>query len=353
MTSLLEIREKIIELYSQHEMVAKPVLRFLMVLAAMLYLNSKIGYEDVLTGALPVLIVSLLGVLVPPGGMVVILGAVILVHLYSLSLEAAAVGAVLFLLMFLLYFRFSPKDCILLLLYPVCRMCGIAYVVPIIGGLLFTPFSALTSAVAVITDSYVNFVADNETAISSTSEDQDMLTRFRFLIDGILQNKEMLVLLIAVVLTAVLTYAIRRLSVQYSWYIAISVGSVVQMIVVMAGDMIYSTNISIGPMFLGIIASAFIAFVTAFFAFNLDYSRVENTQFQDDDYYYYVKAVPKMSFTQPSRTVKQISLSRHAGRHRDEPEEGDEENTREEYGTDSREDYSSTDTREEGPERYY
>jgi hypothetical protein len=34
--------------------------------------------------------------------------------------------------------------------------------------------------------------------------------------------------------------------------------------------------------------------VVQFFKTVVDYSRVENTQFEDDDYYYYVKAVPKL-----------------------------------------------------------
>ena len=36
-----------------------------------------------------------------------------------------------------------------------------------------------------------------------------------------------------------------------------------------------------------------IAVVAAFFLHSLDYSRARNVQFEDDDYYYYVKAVPK------------------------------------------------------------
>jgi len=31
----------------------------------------------------------------------------------------------------------------------------------------------------------------------------------------------------------------------------------------------------------------------SFFARNLDYNRIERVQFEDDEYYYYVKAVPK------------------------------------------------------------
>ena len=50
-----------------------------------------------------------------------------------------------------------------------------------------------------------------------------------------------------------------------------------------------------------------IAKVVEFFAFHVDYSRVEKVQFEDDEYYYYVKAVPKITVETPSKTVKRIN----------------------------------------------
>ena len=43
------------------------------------------------------------------------------------------------------------------------------------------------------------------------------------------------------------------------------------------------------------------------FIFNVDYSRTEYVQFEDDEYYYYVKAVPKIAVAKPSKTVKKIT----------------------------------------------
>ena len=43
----------------------------------------------------------------------------------------------------------------------------------------------------------------------------------------------------------------------------------------------------------GNIISLLIAFILQFLFMNLDYARTERVQFEDDDYYYYVKAVPR------------------------------------------------------------
>ena len=44
--------------------------------------------------------------------------------------------------------------------------------------------------------------------------------------------------------------------------------------------------------------------------FSLDYSRTEYVQFEDDEYYYYVKAVPKISIAVPQKKVKKINAQK-------------------------------------------
>mgnify|MGYP003202143642 FL=1 len=50
-----------------------------------------------------------------------------------------------------------------------------------------------------------------------------------------------------------------------------------------------------------------------FFLFSVDYSRTERLQFEDDEYYYYVKAIPKISVTAPEKTVKHINERKETG----------------------------------------
>jgi hypothetical protein len=61
---------------------------------------------------------------------------------------------------------------------------------------------------------------------------------------------------------------------------------------------------------IGTVISALLMLVVEFFAFNLDYSRTEKVQFEDDEYYYYVKAVPKVTVATPERKVKKINRAR-------------------------------------------
>ena len=77
--------------------------------------------------------------------------------------------------------------------------------------------------------------------------------------------------------------------------------------ILLIGDLIFDTNVSIVGIIIGTVFSILIAKIVEFFAFHVDYSRVEKVQFEDDEYYYYVKAVPKITVATPSKTVKRIN----------------------------------------------
>ena len=69
------------------------------------------------------------------------------------------------------------------------------------------------------------------------------------------------------------------------------------------------TSISIGVMIVMSILSIAIVYVLHFMILSVDYSRTEYVQFEDDEYYYYVKAVPKINVTTQNVKVKRINTA--------------------------------------------
>ena len=83
---------------------------------------------------------------------------------------------------------------------------------------------------------------------------------------------------------------------------------------------------------IGNIISLFLSFVLQFLFMNLDYARTERVQFEDDEYYYYVKAVPKKMVAVREVTVKHFGNTASMGKRIDHsrrklPQE-EEENSR-------------------------
>ena len=309
MTTLLVAKQYIKTFISKYEVYLKPVLKLVLALAALIMINGKIGYMHRLDSLPIVLMVALMCSFMPMNFIIFVAAVFTVLHMYALSLECAVITLVIFMVLFLLYFRFAPKDTLVVLLTPMCFMLGIPYVMPLAMGLLGTPVSAISVGCGVIVTYLVNYVADSATTLSGMEAD-DMAAKFRFIIDGFLDNKGMILVIAAFAITIILVYFIRRLSIEYAWTIAIVAGALADMVILLIGDLAFDTNVSILGLILGTIVSVLIAKVVEFFAFHVDYSRTEKVQFEDDEYYYYVKAMPKITVATPSRTVKRIHTVR-------------------------------------------
>lgn len=310
MTGLLEIRERIKLIYSRHEVFILPVVKFLFAFIVLNVLNDKIGYMTRLDNIAIVLIVALMCSFLPIGCMVMFAALFSILHLYALSMEVALVGLCMFLVMFLLFFRFNPKNSILVLLTPLLCAMKIPYVIPIAAGLLCSPASAVSVGCGVA----VYYLFHTVIAIAptlGTMGDSEITAKLRLVIDGIVKNREMLVVIAAFAITIMVVYLIRRMSVDHVWTIAMVAGAMTNIVILLIGDLIYDINISVFGTLFGSLLALAVAKVIEFFRFCVDYSRTEKVQFEDDEYYYYVKAVPKMTVSAPSKTVKRINAQRH------------------------------------------
>lgn len=314
MTSLLVLREQLKRFYGKYEVYITPALRFLLAFMSFSMINHAIGYMSALNSIAIVLILALLCSFLPLNFTVILAAAVSLVHLYAFSLECAVVALAVFLLMFVLYFRFSPNDTVVVLLTPLFFVLKIPYAVPIAMGLIGTPVSAVSVACGVIVYYVIGYM--NESAsVLNTFDAEGVVEKFRYIIDGVLGNKTMLVVVAAFTITIVVVYFIRRLSVDYAWTIAIITGALVNILFLLFGDLLFNTNVSILGLIIGSVIAALLVKVLEFMVFNVDYSRTEMVQFEDDEYYYYVKAVPKNTVATPEKRVKTIRVPDKAVNH--------------------------------------
>lgn len=309
MTTLLVMKQIIITLYSKYEVYITPFLKFTLALISLLLINSRVGYMESIDKLTLVLIVALMCSFMPMNFIVIMSALFALLHLYSFSLECAVVVGAGFLLMFLLYLRFSPKDTIVVVLMPVCFLLKIPYVLPLSMGLIGTPASAVSVACGVIAYYMIHYVVQNGDAIAAMA-DEETAAKFRFIIDGILKNREMAVVIAAFATTVIVVYLIRRLSIDYAWTIAMVAGVVVDIMVLLMGNLMFDINVGLFGVIFGNIVAYLLVLILQFFVFNVDYSRTEKVQFEDDEYYYYVKAVPKVVVSKPEKKVKQINSQR-------------------------------------------
>ena len=298
MRELLVFKEKIKRFAGKNEAYIVPALKFVFTFLALLRINGQIGFRGRISGLPITLVVALAGSFLPLNLTLVILALIVVAHLSALSLEVAGLVFALFLVMFLIYFRFASKDSVAVLLTPLSFVFKIPYVIPVSMGLVGTPSSMVSVGCGAIVYHVLHYIAVNSKELGSISiikgdEATPKLEGIKSLVDGILNNKAMFVFAVAFAVTVLVVYLIRRMPIAYCWHIAIVAGAIVCLFVVIVANSALKGGVSIGGAFFGVIVSIILNIILQYFCFDLDYNRTEKVQFEDDEYYYYVKAVPK------------------------------------------------------------
>lgn len=310
MTGFLVLKDKIVTFYNEHGALVRPVIKFLVTFVAFTLINSHIGYLEILDNQLMLLVAAIVLSFVPWSLIVVVFSGMVIADLYALTLEIAAVVLVLMIIMFLLFFRFSPRDGIFILLIPIAFYLRVPYVIPIAAGLMCSPASVVSVSFGTIVYYILNVVETNETVISNISSDKTSTAGIGTVVSMITGNKEMILTVVVFAVVLLIVYAIRRKSIDNAWMKAILIGGTVEFAALLVGSLILNTKVSILWLVIGTALSLVIAVILQFFVFSVDYTRVEHTQFEDDEYYYYVKAVPKLNVAEPEMNVKRINAQR-------------------------------------------
>lgn len=312
MSSLLETKEYIKRVYAKNQAYIDPVLKFLLAILVLASINIKMGYMEKIDSAVVVLVAALFCSFMPLKTIAFLGGLFMLLHYYALSLECALVVAAIYIMMFLLYLRFVPKETLVVILTPLLFMLKIPYAMPVAMGLLGAPTSVVSVTFGVIVSYLVEYTEKNVTAITAMDA-ETMMTRLRFVMDGLIGNDAMMFTIVAFAITLVLVYMIRRTSMDYCWMIAIVSGILTDIVILLMGDLLFDLNYSIVGIIFGSVFSVGVCFVIQFLFFHVDYRRTEKVQFEDDEYYYYVKAVPKIAVSTPDKKVKKINAKRENG----------------------------------------
>ena len=307
MNSLYVWKEEMQKLYARYAKYIDKVLQLILGILVFGMINSRIGYmelaaADYVTAGLAVLFTFL-----PPVCMAVAAAVLVLLHMFSLSLAVFAVTAAIFLMMFIFYFRFAPGTAMILLMTPLAFLFRIPYVIPVIYGLIGTPVYLVPVACGTIVYFMLHLVSGSATAFKGGAGAEGMLQAVTEFTKQVFTNKEMLIFVLAFSVSLLIVYAIRRSSFDYAWKVAIAVGIISNIVLVVSGELVFDVHIPYGSMIGGNVVATLVAVVLEFFVFTVDYSRTERIQFEDDEYYYYIKAVPKISVPAMEKTIKKIN----------------------------------------------
>lgn len=306
MTNLLVFKEKLNHFYVKNGRFIRPILKFLAAFIVFTLINHNIGYDQRLTNIMVVLGLSVLGALLPTALLVLLAAVFSTIHVYYVSPVLSIIVIMLFLILYFLFIRFMPKSGYVVLAVPVLYLLKIPFLMPILLGLVSGPIAMVPVSCGIVIY-YLFKIIKEATLVTSGTSVEDILGIYKYVVDHLMSNREMILTIVVFGVVLLVTYFIRNLSVDYAFYIAILAGSVINVLAFLIGGLVMTVTTKLTFVIAGSIVSGIIVFVIQFFRLNLDYSSVEYTQFEDDDYYYYVKAVPKVKIAVPKKDVKRIN----------------------------------------------
>lgn len=306
MTDILVWKEQFIRVYQRFGNVIRPVFRFLVAFLTFSVINRNLDYGSV-TGTLPVVcVLSLAAAFVPASVLVLMSAFVAVAQIYEASVELALLSVILLLILYLLFIRYTPETGYAVLFIPILFFLKIPYLVPIVLGLLAGPAAVVSSACGVAVFYWFQNVNVTISQNYTGHSVEDIVSLYRYVLNSYFSDRRMVLAMVIFSVVLLITYLFRRMDMEYAFYIAIGAGCVVNLITFSLGALIFDVDMNIFSIFAGTVVSGILALLVELMHRTLDYKAVETTQFEDDDYYYYVKAVPKVRVTVPKKKVKRI-----------------------------------------------
>lgn len=327
MMQILELRARLKELYQKFQMFIDPVLRFLVAFVTFSVINSNIGYDARFDKISVVFLLSLLCAFTPSSVLVFVAMALSLVHVYSVAKLLSILIVLVFIVLYLLFVRYTPRFGYVVLGIPILFGLHIPYVFPILLGLIATPLTIIPAGCGVAVYYLIHLIQLEIASTQDITEVNDILALYMNVIDKIVKHNQMIMTIVVFAIIITVVYMVRRLKIEYAYEIAIGAGAITTIICFLIVDLKLQLPKQIGGMILGTLVSAVIVVIIQFFRRVLDYTAVENVQFEDDDYYYYVKAVPKINVSMTNVKVKRINAQKITNPMDEEEDEDDDDFT--------------------------
>lgn len=306
MMPLLVLRARLRSIYQKYELYIEPIIKFAAAVIVFLMINNYIGYDERLKKLPIVLALSLLSAFTPSAILVLLAALVSVAHVYFKLQILSILIVLIMLILYCLFLRFTPRLGYVMVAIPILYLFHLPYLVPILLGLFATPVSIVPTGCGVLVYYLFKIIKETQISYEGVSID-DTLQLYTDVINKLISNKQMFLTIAMFSLIILVTYFIRRKKFDYAREIAIAAGALTCILGFLMCDLQLDISEEIVTMIVGTLVSAIIAVVVQFFHLSLDYTGVELVQFEDDDYYYYVKAVPKINVTTPQINVKRIN----------------------------------------------
>lgn len=308
MTRLLELKETLIHYYMKFERAIVPIGKFILYFMMLFMVNAFLGLQPTIVLIAIMVLIAVINIYLPGNWVVLLFIGFVSYRFMQISVEASILMTVSMFVIYLLFIRTFPSMAYFAIITPVLFVLKIGYVVPIFAGLFFGPIAIIPVCVGALVYKFSIYIPGLFKLQSESVYDmpETLLIMYKYMINTFIQDTSIILTIIIFAAVLLVTYIVSKLEYDYVWYIAIGAGTTVSMLGFIAGTLILKSDISIMNVLFGSVLGGLICTVAQFMRFSLDYPRAERVQFEDETYYYFVKAVPKVKITKTEKAITKI-----------------------------------------------
>lgn len=322
MMLIFEIRAKLTEFYQKYDFIIKAALKFLLVFFALTKLSKTIGYNTTLNKSLVMLMMSVVCAFLPSSLIVFVVILYVFLQVMTASILIAVTVVMIFLVMYLFFLRFTPKEGLSVIATPLLCSLGFPYAIPLFLGMFGSILSVVPAACGVMAYYLLRAVKNNIVTIDQLKHAKDgALPFYMNILDNLLKNPPMYVMMAVFAVVIITIVLVRSLQMDYAFEISIGVGTGIMILAFIIGSLKYDMGMPMGTVIIKSLISMGVLFVCMFFYRVLNYSAVEHVQFEDERYYYYVRAVPKITASSPKKTIRKVMTQKKAQNANEEEDE--------------------------------
>ncbi|MCR5609891.1 MAG: hypothetical protein K6G26_12590, partial [Lachnospiraceae bacterium] len=282
MIYLLDFREKVRGIYSSYKEYCTLAYKFIMSLITFIVIDVKLGFGNEFMNALSVLLLALVGTFIPSSLTVLLACLVSVACVFSYSPVLGFMLTILLIIVYAMFMRFVPKLAYAMLAVPIAYVFKLPVLVPIILGLVCTPIAVIPVICGTIVYYFILAIKSVE-SVSNSVNKVEALQVFIYVMRKFTENKAIFVSVILFFIITILVYVIRTRNIDHAYEIAIICAGILYLFTYLVAAFNSDLGIGIVGIVLGAIISCAIAIIVQFFICVLDYSSVENVQFEDDD----------------------------------------------------------------------
>lgn len=303
MNFFIRTRGNIRTFIGKHELFCNRLMNGLVSLVVLLVIGHFYGYARIITHFWVAPLLALLCAFLPASGAAILIQLYLLLQLMSLSFGVSMTVLVMLVISYALCAAYQAQNVSNFVNIAAFQRLHIPYIIPMQSALLGTAQEVIPVACGSVISFYLKEVYDNAALLK---DKQATLLPTELLRDDVISNPLFYIYVTAMTGLFVIVYVIRCMNITHAWLVAVTSGVAAEFILMLGGYLFMGARSRIPELILANIVTFIVGVMSNYLVLDLDYSRIERVQFEDDDYYYYVTAVPKIRIEEEEKTVKRL-----------------------------------------------